>query len=109
MNTNVTDSGFDLLITDLGSKFAVTIGSKKGKDLLEKYADTKEARSSDIKKISKSRKNIAKKYIRKVKIPKEEWSKYLVSNFDNTIWEERSNKCLESQFQLRLRILWWKT
>ena len=36
MKTNVTETGFDLMLTDLGNKFAVTIGSKKGENLLEK-------------------------------------------------------------------------
>jgi sulfhydrogenase subunit beta (sulfur reductase) len=51
MNTNTTDSGFDLLLTLIGDKYAVTIGSKKGEKLLDKYAKTNNAQESDIKEI----------------------------------------------------------
>jgi len=95
MNTNVTDSGFDLLLTDIGSKYAITVGTKKGKDLLNKYAEIRDARNSDIKKIEKTRNLVSSQYKKEVKIPKEEWSKYLVENYYNTIWESRSDKCLE--------------
>ncbi len=95
MNTNVTDSGFDLLITDIGSKYAITIGTKKGKDLLEKNAIVRDARNSEIKKIQKTRNFISFQYEKELKIPKEEISKYLVENYNNTIWESRSDKCME--------------
>lgn len=95
MGTNVTDSGFDLMLTDIGSKYAITIGSKKGKELLRKYVNTRDARNSEIRKIKKNRDYIAAQYEREVKIPKEEWSNYLVANYDNAFWEARSDKCLE--------------
>jgi len=95
MNTHLTDSGYDLFITDLGSKYAITIGSKKGKELLVKHSKFKDAKSSDIKKIEKIRSKIKSKFKKEVKIPKEEWTKYLVANYDNSLWEERANKCME--------------
>ena len=36
MKTNTTESGFDLLLTDIGSTYAVAIGSEKGNNLLKK-------------------------------------------------------------------------
>ena len=95
MGTNTTDSGFDLMITDIGNKYAIIIGSKKGEDLLKKYAETRKARNSEIKKINKTREFIASQYKQNIKIKKEDWSSILVANYDNTIWEEKSNKCLE--------------
>jgi len=95
MKTNVTDTGFDLMITDLENKYVITIGSDKGRTLLEKYANTKKAKHSDIKKVQKYREYIASKYTKKVDIPKEDWSSFLIANYDHTIWERRSDKCLE--------------
>ena len=96
MGTNVTDSGFDLLLTNIGGKYAVTIGSKRGETLLEKYAKTTDAKESDVKEIQKVRDETAKKYKKKVKISgKENWSKLLSANYENALWEERSDKCME--------------
>ena len=95
MGTNVTETGFDLMLTNLGDNYAVTIGSKKGEGLLNKSATTKDATESDIKKIQQVRKDIASKYKRKVKLDSDNWSSLLVANYDNSIWEEKSDKCLE--------------
>ncbi len=95
MNTHVTDSGFDLLLTNIGSHYAATIGSSKGKNILEKYADAKDAKESDIAKIKSSRENIEKKFKRKLKVDKDEWPAILAANYNNSVWEERSDKCME--------------
>ena len=95
MNTHITDSGFDLLLTNIGANYAVTIGSEKGKRLLDNYAKTKPATESDIKKIKETRKTILLKYTKKLKVPKEEWSKFLVANYHNPIWEKKSQRCME--------------
>jgi sulfite reductase subunit B len=95
MNTNTTDKGFDLLLTYIEDKYTITIGSQKGKKLLEKYAKVKDAKEADIKKIEAVRKKTLKKYKKKVKIPKEEWSSFLVAKYDSGVWEERSDRCME--------------
>ena len=94
MKTNVTDSGFDLMLTNLGKDYAITVGSEKGKKLLEKYAKTKDATKSDIKKIQKVREDIASLYKKKVKIDKEKWSSVLVANYNHGIWDARSDRCM---------------
>jgi len=95
MKTNTTDKGFDLLLTKIEDKYTITIGSEKGKQLLEKYAKTSDAKENDIKKIDAARKKILNKYKKKVILPKEEWPSVLVANYDSGIWEERSDKCVE--------------
>jgi sulfite reductase subunit B len=95
MKTHVTDSGFELMITNLGDKYAITIGSEKGKILLDKHGKTKSADSIDVKKIQEIRKKILSQYTRKLKVPKEEWSNVLAANYDHPIWEKRSQKCME--------------
>ena len=93
LGTNIVESGFDLLLTKINENYTVTIGSKKGKELLEKYAKTKQASKTEIEEISKARKKVSKEYKKEVKI--KDWSKLLVANYDNAIWEERSDKCME--------------
>jgi len=95
MGTHVTDSGFDLMVTDLITKYAITVGSRKGEDLLVRYARVKDAKESDIKKIRRSRENIAKQYKRSVNVDKNKWGSFLVANYNHAIWEENSDKCLE--------------
>lgn len=95
MHTNVTDSGFDLLLTDIGTTYAVTIGSEKGTKLLKKHAKIKDATPADLRKIKTVRDTIAKKYKQKVKIDKKNWSSLLVANYDHAIWEEHSDICME--------------
>ena len=95
MGTNIVESGFDLLLTYIGKKYTITIGTKKGNELLEKFANVREPKNSEIRKIQKTRENTALQYKRKINIPKEEWSNYLVANYDNSFWEARSDKCLE--------------
>jgi NAD(P)H-flavin reductase/formate hydrogenlyase subunit 6/NADH:ubiquinone oxidoreductase subunit I len=95
MKTNVTDSGFDLLLTDIGSNYAVTIGSEKGEKLLKTYATVKDATGAVHKKIQSIRNSVAKKYKQKVKVEKQNWSSLLVANYQNSIWEEHADVCME--------------
>ena len=95
MNTHVTDSGFDLLLTNLGDSYAVTIGSQKGEQLLNKYAKTKPATSTELRKINDVRNELAAKFTKELKVPKEEWSSVLAANYRHPIWEKRSQKCME--------------
>jgi sulfite reductase subunit B len=95
MNTHVTDSGFDLMLTNIGDYYTITIGTEKGEELLNRYAKTKPATSSEIKKINEIRKKIAKKFTKELKIKKEKWSNVLAANYNHPIWEKRSQKCME--------------
>lgn len=95
MNTHITDSGFDLLLTRIGKKYALTIGSEKGEEILKKYANTEKAKQSDIDKIKKTRDQIASNFEKKVELDKEEWPSLLAANYENKIWKKNSEKCLE--------------
>jgi sulfite reductase subunit B len=95
MQTHLTDSGFDLLLTNIGRKYAVTIGSKKGLKLLNKYAKTKNAKESDIKKIEKAHEEIVEEFESGVLIDKRDWPGVLSSNYENDFWKKQSEKCIE--------------
>lgn len=95
MGTHIVEKGFDLLITDLGNKYSLIIGSEKGKDLLNKYAEFRDSRNSEIKKIDKIRKSIEQNYNKVVNINKDEIPSLLNSNYEHSIWKEKSDKCLE--------------
>ena len=95
MNTYFTESGYDLLLTYIESKYVVTIGTEKGAHILNTYAKTEPATNSEIKKIDAVRQQIFHQFSKKVKVPKEEWSTILVANYHHPIWEKRSQKCME--------------
>ena len=94
MNTHVTDKGFDLLLTDIGTTYAVTIGSEKGKKLLDTHATTNEATPADIKKIQQVRDRLPALYKKKVKLDKESWPNVLAANYQHEIWKKQADICM---------------
>ena len=94
MGTNVAENGFDLLLTDIGNRYVVTIGSQKGADLLTKYAEVGEATNNDIAKQKLSRDEGLAKCSYKLNCPKERIPKLLEENYDDVYWEKRSSTCL---------------
>ena len=38
MGSAAIDYGYDLMLTDLGNRYAINVGSQKGEELLSKYA-----------------------------------------------------------------------
>jgi NAD(P)H-flavin reductase/formate hydrogenlyase subunit 6/NADH:ubiquinone oxidoreductase subunit I len=94
MGTRIVEKGFDLLLTDIGTGYVVTIGSKKGADLLAKYAAPKEATGNDIARQKEVRDEAAGKYKLSLDIPKERLIKLLEENYDNPFWDSRSKNCL---------------
>ena len=95
MDSLTFDSGYDLLVTDIGDAVVITIGSEAGRTLLAKYGTSEDATSFDVSQVERLRDNLPSKYKKKVNISKEEWAEHLISNYDHSVWEERSGKCLE--------------
>lgn len=96
LGTHYVESGFDLMLTNIGKKYVITIGTKKGADLIEKYSEAKDAKESEIHEIDKVRANILNNYKKHVRVTDaDSWSSLLVANYENSVWEERSSKCLE--------------
>ncbi|MDG6228657.1 MAG: 4Fe-4S dicluster domain-containing protein [Candidatus Thermoplasmatota archaeon] len=96
LGTHYVDSGFDLMLTNIGKKYVITIGSKKGEKLVQRYAKVKDATDAEVKEIEKIRINTLNKFKKKVQVTDAAgWSSLLVSNYENSIWEEQSSKCME--------------
>ena len=95
MNTHTTNDGFDLLLTHIGTGYAITIGTDKGKKLLERHAITKKITPVDLKKVTDMRTRLTSKYKRTLKAPKEDWPKILAANHDHALWEEKADRCME--------------
>ena len=94
MGTNLTETGFDLLLTDIGTDYVVTVGSEKGADLLAKYVQVREPTGDEIAKQKAVRDEALAKYKLSLDIPKERLPKLLEESYDDPYWESRSETCL---------------
>jgi sulfite reductase subunit B len=94
MGTHTAESGYDLFLTDVGKKYVVTIGTKKGADLLAKYASISEPEAEDIAKQKEVRDKALTKYKTHLDVPRERIAKLLEESYDDPFWESRSKTCL---------------
>lgn len=93
MGTATTDSGYDLMLTELNDKYAVEIGSSKGSDLLED-AEIRDATSEEIEKVESFKENLLSKFDKSLDFPPEKLPEILEENYDNMeFWEENSEDC----------------
>ncbi|HEX9896591.1 MAG TPA: 4Fe-4S dicluster domain-containing protein [Dehalococcoidales bacterium] len=94
MGTHIADNGFDLMLTDIGTKYMVTIGSKKGGDLLKKYVTVAEPTADDIAKQKAVLDEAQTKYQLHLDVPRERLPKLLEDSYDDVYWQSRSETCL---------------
>lgn len=94
MGTATTRTGFDLLLTDIGNEYFVTVGSTKGADILVDYAETREPTRDDIARQKLALDEASSKYKLSLNEPRERLPKLLEENYDNPYWESRSSTCL---------------
>jgi NAD(P)H-flavin reductase/CheY-like chemotaxis protein len=94
MGTHIAENTYDLMLTDLGSRYMVAIGSKKGADLIKKYTSAHEPTADDIA-IQKTLLDEAlNKYKLHLDVPRERLPKLLEDSYDDPFWQTRSEKCL---------------
>ncbi len=94
MGTNLTETGFDLLLTDIGTGYMVTVGSEKGAGLLARHAQVREPRGSEISKHKAVRDEASAKYKLSLNVPRERLPKLLEESYEDPYWESRSATCL---------------
>ncbi len=94
MGTNTTETGFDLLLTDIGSGYVVNIGSTKGEELLAKYGRVREPTGEEIARQKTLRDEAAAKYKSYLDVPRERLPKLLEEAWDDIYWETKSKSCL---------------
>lgn len=94
MGTRLVETGFDLLLTDIGRDYMVTIGSEKGAELLAKYAQVREPTGSEIAEQKLVRDEALTKYELSLDVPKERLLRLLEESYDDPYWESRSQTCL---------------
>lgn len=96
LGTHVVKDGFDLMLTDLGKKVIIEIGSERGRKILMDYArNIKEANDQDIKDVENHRKALPDRYKVKLDVEKDQIPFLLMDVFEHPLWEEESKKCLQ--------------
>ncbi len=94
MGTNLTETGFDLLLTNIGTDYMVTVGSEKGADLLSKYGQVREPTGDEITRQRAVREEALTKYKLSLEVFKERLPKLLEESYDDPYWESKSESCL---------------
>jgi len=96
MGCAIIDHGYDLMLTDLGNRYAVNIGSHKGEQLLDKYSENvTDALARDVQMVGQKKQEIMNMSQQKFDFPTELIPEMLNKTYDQSgFWEKHSEKCL---------------
>jgi len=96
MGCATIDYGYDLMLTDLGNRYAINIGSLKGEELLEKYAkNVTDALARDVQLVGQKKQEIVNMSQQKFDFPTELIPELLSKTYEKSgFWERHSEKCL---------------
>jgi ferredoxin len=96
MGSATVDYGYDLMLTDLGSRYAISVGSQKGGELLSKYAkNVQDALARDIQLVGQKKREIMGMSKQKFDFSPELIPELLEKVYEESgFWEEHSEKCL---------------
>ncbi len=96
MGTSTTESGYDLMLTDIGEEYAVEIGSVRGSELLNQ-AKTKlnDVGMEEIDKVKQFKEELPEKFRSDPKFDPYELPKLLYEYYGkDEFWEENAEDCL---------------
>ncbi len=96
MGTATTEYGYDLMLTDLGNRYAINVGSEKGEEVLEKYAkNVINALARDIQAVGQKKREVNGMAQQKFDFPVELIPELLKKNYEeSSFWERHSEMCL---------------
>jgi len=92
MGAEYVKEGFDLYITELKNKYFVRVGTAKGNDILEKYAEAKDAGQEDFKGYDTYMDEYRKKFSLKAGI-KSFYDNFELIYDDDKLWEKIAENC----------------
>jgi NAD(P)H-flavin reductase len=96
MGCSVIDYGYDLMLTDLGNRYGINVGSSKGEALLFKYAkNVTPALARDIQIAGQKKQQVWNMVQQKLDFPAELIPELLGASYAKSgFWESHSEKCL---------------
>lgn len=96
MESDKVSSGFDLMLTDIGDEYVVTIGSPRAADMLGRYGVSAQANTVQVNardEVKENLKNLCKPD-RKLNFPLEILPYLLMRGDEAEVWKEKAEKCL---------------
>jgi DNA-binding response OmpR family regulator/ferredoxin len=93
MGTAIAASGFDLLLTDIGAEYLLTIGTSRGQELLDSHAVTSEARTVDVLAGAAEREKALKKFTQNLNVPLSELSDILERHYFSGYGKTLAESC----------------
>jgi ferredoxin len=95
MGTHSTEEGFDLMLTDMGDAYYVTVGTTRGNNLLNKHAkNVKDSMPADQEKRDKTRKDAEKKYKVTLNMRPQDIPALLDATWESKVFNDRAATCL---------------
>ncbi|MEW6358798.1 MAG: 4Fe-4S dicluster domain-containing protein [Planctomycetota bacterium] len=95
MDSAVVEEGFDLMLTDIGGGYTVTVGTDKGAQLLKKYAAVRDATDKEIAARDKAREKAKRLFgDRKLNMPCTDLPELLKGKERHPVWHLKAEKCL---------------
>ncbi len=94
MGTATTSQGFDLMLTDIGDKYAVEIGSEKGRVLIEEHAKVSDAGNGAMAVVKRIQSDVISKFEKQISFSPEELPELLEENYENELWKLNAQNCL---------------
>ena len=97
MGCATVEYGYDLMLTDLGNRYAINVGSEKGEELLEKYAkNVTNALARDIQLVGQKKREIVNMAQQKFELSSPEIIPGMLekSYGESVFWEKHSETCL---------------
>ena len=96
MGSASIDYGYDLMLTDLGNRYAINVGSQKGEEILSKYAkNVTPALARDFQIAGQKKREVMYMSQQKLDFPPELIPELLKDSYGKSgFWEKHSEKCL---------------
>ncbi len=95
MGSAIVDYGYDLMLTDLGNRYSISVGSQKGGELLSYAKNVTEALARDVQQVGQKKREIMNMSQQKFNFPPEMIPDLLQKTYDASgFWEKHSEKCL---------------
>jgi NAD(P)H-flavin reductase/NAD-dependent dihydropyrimidine dehydrogenase PreA subunit len=96
MGSSVIDYGYDLMLTDLGNRYAISVGSQKGGELLSKYSkNVTAALARDIQAAGQQKRDVMYTSQQKFEFAPELIPELLKDSYTKSgFWEKHSESCL---------------
>jgi len=95
MEADKIERGFDLMLTDIGEEYTVTVGTQRGQKMLDRYGIFTKATDAQVQerdKVKKNLKNLCSPE-RKLNFSLEALPYLLMKAYDADIWKEKAEKC----------------